>query len=352
LKTTARRHERLEGLTGERAVRIDTTLRTRIENGTWPPGHTFSWPQLAEEFSLTNTEVTRILAPVLRGMRLDGLIESRRYVGVRVVVEGKPWSPPPGYSNLPHDEYIETILRKRLKDGLRKEGLYRPGEQFTPLADLAEEFGVSIATIRKAVKPLKQQGILVLVNTNRTHISPDLAQFTDEELLRPPARRKPGKTKLRAFGESRPLAEWARDPRCKVTHRVLFTRYVSGWDLETALTAPRSHSWKHPRKKHASRPDADAKPAASTDVRKNILFHISRGSYPPGTVIQPADIALRSGVDEKRVVDVLRELQESHIVDHRHGIGYFTTISSYTREPRSPQDRRKFPPFNEKQETA
>jgi hypothetical protein len=42
-----------------------------------------------------------------------------------------------------------------------------------------------------------------------------------------------------AFGESRTLADWARDPRCRVGRRVLQLRVVRlGWDVERAITTP------------------------------------------------------------------------------------------------------------------
>lgn len=40
-----------------------------------------------------------------------------------------------------------------------------------------------------------------------------------------------------AFGETKPLAFWAEDDRCKVSYRVLHKRlFISGWPVEKAIT--------------------------------------------------------------------------------------------------------------------
>ncbi|MEV0472117.1 GntR family transcriptional regulator [Streptomyces prunicolor] len=313
----------------ERADRIDRALRARIANGIWPPGHPFSWAQLVEEFSLNLWDVGAILSPVLRGIRLDGLIESRPYIGCRVVIEGGSWSPPAEYADLPHDEYIERILRERLHDGLNGKGFYRPGEQFPPLAHLAEEFGVSPATVRKATNPLKHQTILVLVGTNRTYVALDLAKFSTEELLTPSGRRKPGRTKLEAFGELHTLAEWSRHHRCRVDLKVLYSRYEKGWDLEKALAKPKSFTRVHPPKPWTSG-DTTLK-GAYVRARRLILSRISDGTYPSGTAIPSADISNRLEISEESVLAALRDLRDVEMVDHRTGIGFFTAITSESR---------------------
>ncbi|MFD4554884.1 GntR family transcriptional regulator [Streptomyces sp. NPDC058469] len=310
----------------ERSERIDQALRARIANGIWPPGHRFSWAQLFEEFSLNSWDVGAVLSPVLREMRLDGLIEPRPYIGCRVVIEGDSWSPPAEYADLPHDEYIERVLRERLHDGLNGKGIYGPGEQFPPLVHLAEEFGVSPATVRKATTPLKSQNILVLVGTNRTYVAPDLAKFSAEELLTPSERRKPGSTKLEAFGELHTLAEWSRHRRCRVDLKVLYSRYEKGWDLEKTLVTPKSFSQVHPPKPWASG-EITVK-GAYTSARRIILSRISDGTYPSGTVIPSADISNRLEISEESVLAALRDLRDVKIVDHRTGIGFFTAITS------------------------
>lgn len=45
--------------------------------------------------------------------------------------------------------------------------------------------------------------------------------------------------RITAFGETKTMAEWARDPRCAVDYAALYLRIVRrGWDSERALTAP------------------------------------------------------------------------------------------------------------------
>ena len=39
-----------------------------------------------------------------------------------------------------------------------------------------------------------------------------------------------------AFGESKTLMEWAKDPRCKVPNLRLRTRLIKGWKIEDALS--------------------------------------------------------------------------------------------------------------------
>jgi hypothetical protein len=42
-----------------------------------------------------------------------------------------------------------------------------------------------------------------------------------------------------AFGERKPLHEWAKDSRCVVTYRILHSRiFTLKWDLEKAMTTP------------------------------------------------------------------------------------------------------------------
>jgi hypothetical protein len=42
-----------------------------------------------------------------------------------------------------------------------------------------------------------------------------------------------------AFDETKPLMEWSRDPRCRVTYCTLYRRILKhGWDAETAITRP------------------------------------------------------------------------------------------------------------------
>ncbi|MEU3982044.1 GntR family transcriptional regulator [Streptomyces sp. NPDC026672] len=222
------------GLMKDQAIELTGILRLRIETRKWPPGHIFSYLQVAEEFSLTVNHMPYVIFPAVRTLREEGLLESRPRVGIRVVIEGESWSPPDENSGLPHDVYIEAVLRARLH---RK--IYKPGELFPQLHVLAEEFGVSIATVRKSVRALQGQGILEVQNVRFRFVSHRIIEIPVKELLQLSARRTPGRQKLEAFGETRTLAEWAQDPRCKVNGNVLYNRYNLGWDLEKAIKTPK-----------------------------------------------------------------------------------------------------------------
>lgn len=43
---------------------------------------------------------------------------------------------------------------------------------------------------------------------------------------------------LTAFGETKPVILWARDPRCKATRASLYKRLKNGWSHERAITKP------------------------------------------------------------------------------------------------------------------
>jgi hypothetical protein len=45
--------------------------------------------------------------------------------------------------------------------------------------------------------------------------------------------------RVTAFGETRPLVEWAEDPRCVVDYFVAYDRVRAGWEPELALTKPK-----------------------------------------------------------------------------------------------------------------
>ncbi|MGW2685676.1 GntR family transcriptional regulator [Streptomyces sp. NPDC001414] len=331
-----------------RALReqIDASLRARISDGTWPPGHRFDWEELASEFRLSDWDVTDALSPVLRALREEGLAESRPYVGLRVTVPGQSWQVPAGYENTPLDEYIEIQLRRRLCDGRHGRGRYRPREPFPTLDILADEFGVSVATIVKATKDLKAEGIVV----GRTHkyISDKLAQLSDEEIVKEPVRRKPGKAPLVAFGEWKTLANWVRDERCRVSRTVLYSRYSEGWHLEAALTTPlrqarrsgglrdRNRTPAQARVPAVRAPDEDCVPNDHTRAKAAVLARISDGTLQAGTVIDQTDLGLRAGASPESVLSALNDLAELRMVVHHSGIGYAVADTPPARHPAGP----------------
>lgn len=61
--------------------------------------------------------------------------------------------------------------------------------------------------------------------------------------------RKDGNVLVRAFGSTRTLKEWSRDPRCVVGYRTLWFRIQSRhWDPELAITLPASYQ--HLNRRH------------------------------------------------------------------------------------------------------
>ena len=91
-----------------------------------------------------------------------------------------------------------------------------------------------------------------------------------------------------AFGESKILSEWARDPRCAVKPMTLRHRMNSGkWTLESALTTaadPRSGP-------HAG---AAANKAKGEPVRQRIRELVADGA--PSIKVLAAAIGLISGI--------------------------------------------------------
>ena len=61
--------------------------------------------------------------------------------------------------------------------------------------------------------------------------------WAPEEAISTPAGR-PYSKQIEAFGESKTIAEWSRDPRCKSNYRLLLVRLRLGQDPETAITTP------------------------------------------------------------------------------------------------------------------
>jgi hypothetical protein len=59
----------------------------------------------------------------------------------------------------------------------------------------------------------------------------------ERALITPPTRSS-SPMALTAFGETRTLAAWRRDPRCVVAESTILDRLARGWTLEAALTTP------------------------------------------------------------------------------------------------------------------
>jgi hypothetical protein len=71
---------------------------------------------------------------------------------------------------------------------------------------------------------------------NDGHYCPQNCRWVDESAQLLNRRPDPAYT---AFGECKSLAQWAKDPRCRVGHAGLWKRLQAGVPMEQALTTPR-----------------------------------------------------------------------------------------------------------------
>ncbi|MGW8569759.1 GntR family transcriptional regulator [Streptomyces niveus] len=220
--------------TADRRSRISAVIRQRINEGTWPPGYTFTWPELVREFQLTAAEGNSILGPSLRELRIHGWIESNPRIGARVAKGAEPWKADIENPEIAHHERVETIIRQRLANGT-----YASGSQFPALTWIGEEFGISPTTARRAVQDIQGDGFLEVRN-NKRYVTA-LANTSDREaLLAVPVRPFKRGCKVTAFNSEKTLAEWSRDPRCVVPLHLLRQRLANlGWPPEKALTQPK-----------------------------------------------------------------------------------------------------------------
>ncbi|MFG3026659.1 GntR family transcriptional regulator [Streptomyces sp. NPDC048254] len=215
---------------------VHASVTHRVKQGEWPPGHVFTWPQVSEEFGVR----IRAVGYAMQLLRYEKVVEARPHIGTRVVLlTGESWSPP-GEERRSHAHFIEKAVRGRLADDV-----YRPGSLFPSLSCLAEEFGVSVATVRSGLRALKEANILEAVGNTGTFVTDRVRQLNLDALLEcSPASRERGEP-ISACGESKSLHAWSKDPRCVVTFDVLKTRVIIyGWDLKRALESPKSEGAK------------------------------------------------------------------------------------------------------------
>ncbi|MFJ6661366.1 GntR family transcriptional regulator [Streptomyces sp. NPDC091377] len=308
------------GVAAEQARRLEVLLRRRIETRQWLPGHITSGQEIAREFGLPEHRIPAVVVPAVKALRKDGLVETRPGVGIRVVTDGTTWDPPGDARGLPRDQSIELALRARLY--LR---VYPAGDPFPSYVVLGREFGVSVATVRKAVRRMQQQGLLHVVDRRRQFVSVKVPALSRDELLVLPERRNPGRRRLAAFGESLTMADWAVHPRCVVDHRTLYERYVVGWDLERALQTPKAPAGNAP-----GNAAGRARRYARVNAAQVLRARIKEGVLPAGSVLCLTGTARELGVPEPRVRDALHELHRLGLLTHRPGTGYSVTDTTPT----------------------
>lgn len=210
---------------------VHAAVIQRVKEGEWPPGHIFTWPQISAEFGVP----VRAVGYAMQLRRHDKVVEARPYIGTRVVLPtGEEWGPPGEATS--HAQFIEKAVRGRLADGV-----YAPGTLFPPLRCLAEEFGVSMGTVRSGLRALKEAKILEAVGNTGTFVSGRVRQLSREALLECSSADRERGDPISAYGESMCLYAWAQDPRCRVSFDVLKTRvFAYRWTLERALETPKS----------------------------------------------------------------------------------------------------------------
>ncbi|MGW3425724.1 GntR family transcriptional regulator [Streptomyces phaeochromogenes] len=151
------------------AQTIGQVLEERLRNSTYPVG---TWlpplAALAAEFGVAVRTVHAAMTPLKR----DKLVASSTHPpGLYVIDPHHPGAPLPGKTPR-HAAHIGRVIRGRLL-----EGVYPPGSRLPTNRVLAAEFGVCPNTITKAVKPLRQQGLVV--------IGPDLRLYAAQQTAGP-----------------------------------------------------------------------------------------------------------------------------------------------------------------------
>jgi len=131
-----------------------------------------------------------------------------------------------------------TRLRDRLRTGWNLEAAIT-----TPAKEniIIEAFGEQKTLLKWACDPRCAVARTALYRRIELGMSP-------EEALLTPRPERSGPWKISAFGETKSLQGWSKDPRCAVTARGLQSRLQDGEHPEEAITRPPSHPGPGPRK--------------------------------------------------------------------------------------------------------
>lgn len=125
-------------------------------------------------------------------------------------------------------------LKERLEKGVEPEEAMGQAPSHVPDFSPLEAFGETKALMDWSRDPRCQ--------VTYQQLRHRLKVMTLEEALKAPAR---GTVLHEAFGEAKTLAEWVADPRCQVKRQVLDGRLQRGLPLEEALTSIRGRSHAH-----------------------------------------------------------------------------------------------------------
>lgn len=138
--------------------RVAADLRNRIADGRWPPGHVLTYADIQQLYGTSRETV----AAALTRLRNAGLVETRR-MGTRPKVAGKSWPVAAGRSI--QDEITTHVLNQV------ERGVYGPGDRIPSLAALAAEHSVSVATVRRSLSPLLDEGVLITIRPRGTFVA-------------------------------------------------------------------------------------------------------------------------------------------------------------------------------------
>ncbi|MFI1185858.1 GntR family transcriptional regulator [Streptomyces californicus] len=135
--------------------RVVTDLRARIADGRWPLGRLLTYADIQQMYGFSRETV----AAALTRLRDAGLVETRR-MGTRPRVAGKSWPAVTGTS-------IQDEITTHVRDQVSR-GVYGTGDRIPSLEALAAEYSVSVATVRRSLSPLLDEGVLIAIRPRGT----------------------------------------------------------------------------------------------------------------------------------------------------------------------------------------
>ncbi|MGW7095891.1 winged helix-turn-helix domain-containing protein [Streptomyces sp. NPDC054874] len=137
---------------------VATDLRAQITDGRWPPGRVLTYADIQQLYGVSRETV----AAALTRLREAGLVETRR-MGTRPRVAGKSWPAATGTS-------IQDEITAHVRDQVNR-GVYGPGDRIPSLEALAAEYSVSVATVRRSLSPLLDEGVSITIRPTGTFVA-------------------------------------------------------------------------------------------------------------------------------------------------------------------------------------
>ena len=133
-------------------------------------------------------------------------------------------------------------------------GNYEPSNVCWSLPDVQNnnKSDTRLLTFHGKTQSAKQWALEIGMNP-RTLINRLLSGWTAEDALSIPVESRvwtkspANRRHVSAFGETKTIAAWSRDPRCSVSLWTLRERIDSGWTIEQALSTPLMRCFSHPK---------------------------------------------------------------------------------------------------------